>query len=136
MKKLLTLVLAVMVVFTVGCGKVKLDGSSSDALKASMEKMQDSLSEEQKEKFADAMGLIITDYAMEEAGKAFAMAMSGQKATESEEQIKARMEKEMLAMFNGKTYDDIIKKGDELQKKYEDMYGNLDEEELEGEYAF
>lgn len=116
MKKV-TLLLGVIAILLSSCSK-KIDGSSEEAMKSSIEEIQKSLDDEKKEKFEESMKLIMF------SGLDFGKLMQEGGAEEAASDMKSKLD--------GKTADDIIAEGEKIQaeierKKKEQAKGEIEE---------
>ena len=116
MKKV-TLFLGVIAILLSSCAK-KIDGSSEEAMKSSIEKIKNSLDDEKKEKFEESMKLIMFN------GLDFGKLMQEGGAEETVSDMKSKLD--------GKTADDIIAEGAKIQaeierKKKEQAKGEIEE---------
>lgn len=112
-----TLILGAIVILLSSCAK-KIDGSSEEAMKSSIEEITKSLDDEKKEKFEEAMMLIMFH------GIDFGELMEESAAEESILDMKSKLD--------GKTADDIIAEGEKIQaeierKKKEQAKGEIEE---------
>lgn len=117
MKLLKIILLAFTLSLLAACGQPKVDGSSDEAMKKSIEKIGKSLSEDEKKKFQQAVVAIAFSEAM--SGMDMGKMMRGESPDPEEMQAKVREK------LNGKTAQEIIAEGErirtEMEKKAEQM---------------
>lgn len=102
MKKVL-LLCAVLGLLCVGCAK-KIDTSSQEKFKASVEAVRDSLSDEKKVEFDKALVKVMTKDLGSMMTSALTSAMSGEDSATSVEKLSDEISKKL----NGKTADQVI----------------------------
>ena len=112
-----TLLLGVLAILVSSCAK-KIDGSSEEAMKTSIEEITKSLDDEKKEKFQESMQLIMFQ------GLDFAQLMQEGGVEDAAADMKSKLD--------GKTADDIIAEGEKIQaeierKKKEQAKGEIEE---------
>lgn len=112
-----TLFLGVIAILLSSCAK-KIDGSSDEAMKASIEEIKTSLNDDDKEKFEEAMQLIV----LQELD--FGKLMTDDNAETAISDMKAKLD--------SKTAEDIISKGETIRaeierKKKEQAKSEIDE---------
>jgi hypothetical protein len=112
-----TLILGVIAIFLTSCAK-KIDGSSEEAMRSSIDDIKKSLDDTEKEKFEESMKLIMFQ------GLDFAQLMREGGAEEAASDMKSKLD--------GKTADDIIAEGDKIKieierKKKEQAKGEIEE---------
>ena len=115
--KKVTLFISLIAILLSSCAK-KIDGSSEEAMKSSIEEIKKSLDYEKKEKFEESMRLIM--FQALDFGKL--MQEGGAEETVSD----------MKSKLNGKTADDIIAEGEKIKaeieiKKKEQAKGEIEE---------
>lgn len=103
MKKVM-LILSVVIILFSSCAK-KIDGSSDEAMKSSVEEIKKSLDSEKREKFEQSLKLIMLQTLD------FKKIMQTGSAEEAVSDIKTKI--------NGKTADDIIAEGEKIQAEIE-----------------
>ncbi|WP_372754655.1 DUF6694 family lipoprotein [Labilibaculum sp.] len=103
MKKTI-LILGIIVIFLSSCAK-KIDGSSEEAMKSSIEEIKNSLDDEKKEKFEESMRLIM--FHQLDFGKI--LQEGGTEETVSD----------MKSKIDGQTADEIIAEGEKIQAENE-----------------
>ena len=103
MRKIIFPILLSLIIFS-SCSK-KIDGSSNEAMKASIEKMTDSMEGEKKKKFKDALQLIMFE------DIDFSEIIKQGNAEEAIPDLKTKLD--------GKTADDIIAEGEKIKAAIE-----------------
>jgi hypothetical protein len=113
----ITVLLGVIAILLSSCAK-KIDGTSEEAMKSSIEEIKKSLDDDKKEKFEESMKLIMFH------GFDFRKLMQGGGAEETVLDMKSKLD--------GKTADDIISEGEKIKaeierKKKEQAKGEIEE---------
>lgn len=114
MKKIILLLSVILL----SCGIKKIDGSSEEKMKSSLEEILKSLDDDKKEKFVESMKLIKLQ------GLDFGRLMQEGRSDETVLDI--------ISKLDGKTADDIITEGEKIQaeierKKKEQVKGEIEE---------
>lgn len=100
-----TIILGFIIILISSCVK-KIDGSSEESLKSSIEEIKSSLSDDKKDKFEESMELIVLH------------GLDFSEIREEDWSIKESASN-IMAQLDGKTADDIIEEGERIQTEIE-----------------
>ena len=108
-KNLFITVFATFLLFA--CSSPKIDGTNEDAFKSSIQKISDSLSDANKQKFQTAYLVVAADFLRGEIGKVFVAAFAGQDMSDAPHPAQA-----FYSKMHGKDYKQIIEEADAIMR--------------------